>query len=809
MSESTSFITVHASVRPQRIVVLIDKTDQDWEATCLRIIEFFSRLWGGAYNIIVPTDGGVIDPQFWTILEAFDPDRVYRYQKTGEDLRLTRPEQYQRIVEADVTNWIAQFAQSGQANRSAITKQIDSQLRRASTSSFAVNSDLQDQIKIRTAAFWFQNYTVEAGAISALSGASYPLTDVTKIIANTQHADRFAAIRVPENSLPKLWFSSVCGSFDEKTESDLEALGVHRDSFDFEGDDLSQLMEFVVTGAIREPRILSSEKRNCFEFDGVAPFQLSMLQLGLYRSTKYPYWTEPYILVGGNTLEDFCLYYCLSRLRDRVAWVLPSITNRALRKSKGEVSRHELSFVAQLHSEELSQQSQGGIAVLSYSLPHEDLDAVIEQLDSILGRFRSPVQKRDDISDLIRFPLTAVERDNFQRDILVELSDDLSIGRFKTPKPKNFHTIHPYEHRYITQLSIAQESPPKHFDLGSWSIVDHNMTTHEVRVGRDGPAYFCPNVAYFGGDIDTVLVRPRLRFSPLHKLLTVLASTNGSDCRPSDKGLYAEETIRKWGGLAEVASFLRAEQTRALLDQFLNKSKSSGDSGVYLDSDRRRYLSFEAIKKHIGDDTVNVIDSLITKEILYRGFIFLCSYCRNTAWFSVAEITQEFRCKRCGRSQIYGHSNWKMPDEPAWHYKLDELVFQGYRQGMSVSLLALDHLRQRSESFSFATDREFWHAGASRPYAEADFFCVSDGILTIGEAKKEGRLGRNSSEEGAELAKYRRLAASLCARRLVLATFAESWHATTKERASAVFRELPYVRVSFLQATELLGAAGS
>ncbi len=275
-----------------------------------------------------------------------------------------------------------------------------------------------------------------------------------------------------------------------------------------------------------------------------------MIELGLYRSTRYSYWTEPLVMVAGNTIGDFCLYYSLSRLRDKVS-----------------------------------------------------------------------------------------------------------------------------------------------------IVSDPRLTTKETRVGKDGPAYFCPNIAYFGGDIDTVLVRPHLRLPPLEGLLAELARSQGYECRPSDKGIYADEAVAKWGGLSEAARFLRNDAKRRLLEQFLDRSESKAGTGVYLEDDRRRYLDLAAVNADVGDGARSLIDELISKQILYRGFIFRCSYCRNSTWFSVSEITQEFKCRRCGRSQVYTKANWKMPEEPAWFYKLDELVYQGYRQGMAVSLLALDHLRWFIELF--------------------------------------------------------------------------------------------------------------
>ena len=79
---------------------------------------------------------------------------------------------------------------------------------------------------------------------------------------------------------------------------------------------------------------------------------------------------------------------------------------------------------------------------------------------------------------------------------------------------------------------------------------------------------------------------------------------------------------------------------------------------------------------------------------------------------------------------------------PAWFYKLDELIYQGYRQGMAISLLALDYLKANSrESFTFATDREFWKPKAPKPEMEVDLFCAPDGVFTVGEAKTQDSLG--------------------------------------------------------------------
>lgn len=260
----------------------------------------------------------------------------------------------------------------------------------------------------------------------------------------------------------------------------------------------------------------------------------------------------------------------------------------------------------------------------------------------------------------------------------------------------------------------------------------------------------------------------------------------------------------KWGGLEQIGTFLRDARNRRLLDKFLDISDSADGEGVYL-SDRRRYLDLAAAKKIVGDVATSLLDELVAKQVIHRGFVFGCSYCRNVAWFAVGEINQEFTCRRCTRRQVYTKHHWRQPDEPSWFYKLDELIYLGYRQGMAVPILALDYLKGKSkENFAFATEREFWKPGGSRPEMEVDFFCVSDGVLTIGEAKATNALGGTVSEERATINKYMHVVKALSIRQLVFATNKVAWRGETVDLIRTAFRELSQVAVVFLDGSDLL-----
>jgi hypothetical protein len=777
--DKLAFKTLHASVRLGRVAILVDNTDKDWQQTCLRIIEFFSQLWGGAYNVIIPTDGNQIDKRFWTILETFDPDYLYRYGKSGEDVFLSKPAEYNAWLDEQVA-----AAKDSYTTIEAARADVDKHLRNAwIRSSFQISSELQNEIKTRLAPFWLEQYAVSPGAITAGSLNPWPLTNISKIVLNTNHPNRIAELTAPPELIPPLWLASVTGRFTSTMNQALEQAGIGRERFDFGEEKIGQLLEFCLTGAFRGPWAMRSGDNILLDLEGTTPFSLSMLQLGLYRSTLYQDWLEPLLVVVGNTFEDFCLYYSLSRLRQRVVWLLPSITEKAISNVEQKSwSRVETRYLFQLRNAGTSAQSETGTSCLTYSLSSIEVDAVIRCLSSFAADFRGKEIKRaDEISSLIRFPLVAVERDNFQRDISVQLTGDVSMSPFATPKPKQFHPIHPHEHRYIAQLTVAGESPPKHAELGTRIVIDKRLTTGEARIGKYGPCFFCPNVGYFGGDIDTVLVRPQLRLPPLDVIVGDLAKNAGYESRLSDKGVYADESVVKWGSLAAIGVFLRTPPLRSLLDQYLVTTNSKDGEGDFLSSDRRRYLDFKSIKNIVGNAASSVIDLLISKQILYRGFIFGCSYCRNSDWFSIAEITQEFKCRRCGRQQTYTKQHWKMPEEPAWAYKLDS-----------------------EESFTFTTDREFWKPSAPKPDVEADFFCVPDGVLTAGEAKKENSLGKSPSEENQRIKKYRHLVNRLSVRQLVFATTSTAWRKETIAAVNEAFANMASVQISFLNASHLL-----
>jgi hypothetical protein len=356
--------TLFAGVRPPRIAIFVDDSDQDWQETCLRVIEFFSTVWGGKHSLIVPSSGKAIDTVFWEILEAFDPDYVLYYHKTLEDLRLTKPDDYEKILNRQVEQALSSSPDSNVEN---IRNHIDKQLRPALVSGFSISIELQSEIKRRIAPLYLQNEIVQLDWIGAAAQAGYPLTSVEKLLRSCDHTGAVLEIDSVLPGVPRLWHTAAVGCFSPSYSQQIRESGLQVTAKPFVQDDVGALfdLEFAPDG------------------DVTAPFDLSMLQLKGYIRHGFRDWEEPVIVVVGSTLRDFCLYQGLSRLRNRVAWLPPhwidSFRSGLARAKTGSpgLNGHEMyayHFVSKIWLLATSRGSRRKVALVSASLQRSQIE---------------------------------------------------------------------------------------------------------------------------------------------------------------------------------------------------------------------------------------------------------------------------------------------------------------------------------------------------------------------------------------------------------------------------------------------------
>jgi hypothetical protein len=237
---------------------LINCGDSDWQNTCIRLLEFFTTIWGGKHSLIIPTDGTLIKKFFWELLESFDPDYIYVYQKTLSDLKLSKPEEYAALLEKQLAH-----ASVGENPPNAFKKQIDEMLSETIADKFEITRDLQNQLRSRLAPLYFMEHTVQPGFLRAGVEAHYPLTAISKILANCDHVSAVSLVVSKVPSIPPIWYNSVTGCIRESYSETLKKCEIEISHKEFGDEDVGELIELGVL----------------HNSDDIFPFDLSMAKL--------------------------------------------------------------------------------------------------------------------------------------------------------------------------------------------------------------------------------------------------------------------------------------------------------------------------------------------------------------------------------------------------------------------------------------------------------------------------------------------------------------------------------------------------
>ena len=650
-------LTVSTSLRPGRIAVFCNIDDHNWNHTCRHILELFSSLWGGHGCIIVPTDGNTIEPLFWKILEVFDPDYLCEYRITYRDLDERDPEAFKLFV----NNRIKEENQDPGTLIAEDMSRVRSSLRREEASAVPISSQLKQELKKRLAPFFFMEYIIQAAAWRCGDTPGFPYTNICDIVEELEAAQQIIMPSGVPSASEFLWYSASLGTCNQETLNKLLTLNITPHTFgdgSSTGDAVGEqrrLVSFAIdrgSGERRASLELNAPGSSVLSSLSFTATNLSLMNLGWYKQVRSKVWAPRALAVAGNTVSDFCLYLALSRMRERVFWIFPTIADDATKgggTAFGRGPSYTFANALRITSEYVSQYP-AGLDLVSATLTNQQLTDVLSSLGAA-GQYAVN-------ADLIGDPQTnsaplspqalrvhkRLETENLQ------VPDSGIIELFETPKPVTLKKVNPSVHRWITDIEIRGHQPPRHPELGSWLISGANQSTSEVRTSSIGFSYFCPNSVIFSGqDIDSALVRPNIRVPSAREVFNKLADIAATTCAISDKGFYAQEAVEKLGGLEDAARFLKSAPGLALVDAFLDNTpnqKGRHDRGVFLED--RRYLNSTALVKVMGtvEHTAKYIDRFSQGGILYRGFILQCEFCRYAAWIPIKDLTDRFICRR-------------------------------------------------------------------------------------------------------------------------------------------------------------------
>lgn len=768
---------IYRSLRPAKAVTLVQK-EFGWRDNCLKIIEMYSEIWGGEYNLIVPTDGETISEEFWYLLEKYDPDYFF-----------TEPGKYSFITEK-----------------------------------------LKKEILKRVNPF-YENIVGEDPIIDSLDPKNaYPLTFIKDIVTSSTNLDsitilnpniNFKFSKLINDNL-RLMSHSVMGKMSDSYSMDLENKGlkVNKTYMNNFNELLGKILDYLPQSN---------------EFN---PFSSSMLNLEKYHIvTDYlKIVKSPVIVVIGDSIEDFCFYYNMSRLRYHVLWAPYSLIKTSYidlkRFSEGKTKYEGISSfnraIMWAIRKNISTGRNKDVIVTSISKSKKELEKVKIMLkESIFNMYDivDSISISKNFKEMLNYKIKVYERNNHPNWYNEQFLNFKALNPVRTPTPRNFNHDQFNNHYWITEIAIEGYVLPQYANLNKVLNVRF-YSNRDVRISKEGIAYFCPNSISIPSNvsIDHYLVRPELNLLKPLELFSTIFENAGYQIELSDDGVFEKKIIEKLDSLMYAAiEFSDAVKCNLFNNLIEEKNPENSEDGISIN--KRMYLSVDTIRKHLWindnekEDEIakhNFIDYLIQKNVIYermslsrdfiiqissqntekeidemekdridkfidylierkiihRGFIFKCRECFNADWYNLNEIDNEFSCKRCGKTTSYNSNNlFRQKDslEPQWFYKLDEVFYQGYKQNVIVPILTLYNLESRSESFIYINQIKLKKkTNPDKNFMEIDICCISDGEIIIGECKKSNTLTKK------EIKKYKQLYYEIGAKKLIFSTFDEN-----------------------------------
>ena len=812
-----SFRTISLGLRPARHALLLPADDMDWMDTSFRAIEWLSSIWGGSYGLLVPMANGKLDRTFWRLLELYDPDYVFAYRKTMVDVKTARPQDYARWVDANMAQVLTQAPGEDPASaRGDIEGQAD-----MVRLSGRISEEFARSLVRRLNPFHAVGENLEEVACASAGGPWF-LTSLPRILPNAPDFFGLLDIELDAGKDIRLLFHAIAGRLSPSYKKTCQDRHVVLHTANVPGDLLPQALELIWLEKI-DSEALNLERQVLTRLGGQPgtdlpeplrgdsfrrlPYPVTRVQCSLFYDPRERRLLDPTaVIVLGDTQADFCLYYCLSRLRPRVYWI-PERLLAPYQKAQtqgnpgGSIPTGEEEipmWLAAAIRKALRTDERPKVVLTSLSLKAEDLKqmAVLFEAGRLLGKALGSgmgLVVTSDLDDLLRYPLRLYERNNAETTYTEQFHGNESVNPLATPTPKTFTEVPPEGHYWITDVRVEGYALPARAALGPQTLRQHNYGTEEVRVTREGFAYFCPQLGYFPGwgDLDQIVAKPRLHLLDPLEIFSQTYGDAGYSIRLSDKGKYQAECARLVGGFDKLANFLKDQHRVRVLDKYLDSSPSQEGDGVYLGPAKRRYLDLPAVAKLVGSQATaaSLIDDLVQIGVLERGLILQCDRCQNAAWYPLADLSRTFTCGRCRAEQPISRTHWKMPDEPRWYYELSEVMYQGYQHGMVVPVLTVAFLKSKAKgSVIFLPEVELRRDRVQdKPDTEIDLSVVLDGRLYVGECTREDRVDESADGERRRLERLRDMAASLDARGVVLSTVAGAWREPTSRIAAEVF----------------------
>lgn len=866
--------TVFTALRPPRVAIFLDNTDQNWKNTVLHIMNILPTFWGSDGYVLIPTDGESIHPHFEELLRAYDPDYVITYQRSGHDFRAQYPTKFKKYVDDAVKDHIARYPGTMEEEiRDHFEEMI---LRNAFERSLKFGKKIKNFILKDLAVFHYKE-DVREQSLSFKGTTPHFLPRLVDVLRNSNKINKlkivdldlanFAidfqlmgygaagkselltqSLKDERLELVKLLPTVKRNTPDEVEEaqevidklaraevpqsekfsrSDASVLfkSIWERRADLEGMDFRGLWRSTVKTKKKKSTIVASP----YDFFTRVPFRISSHGLQYFFRRKDYLMDEegnPLVIVG-DAIEDYCLYYSLTRLRRKVYWLPYSRLLTDSRRPNG--GSYSFLLTHELNSEGRSSDRKE-IHWTSISLGKTRLSrvpALIKKNNLITGGSYSGVSDHltyvENEKKILPYLMRLYENKNANNRVAYQFLDGKGISYIDTPSPKSFKASNPLKHKWISEVSISGNIyPTSDFLSGDVFLPDglsvfHTDTT-ATRVSRFAVHYQCPATGFISSndEVDERLVRPMLNYVMPENIFKGYFDRAHYDIRLSDKGSYFQQVLSKLNGLDSLVSIIKNKGAFALFEKFVDQTESKKgvySNGVFLSSEKRRYVDHSAVIDILKTiyptayeaETVELVNRLMGMGILNRGNIFRCKFCKNSSWYSPKDAGNNFTCKRCGEVNLVDVESLKvqppeMRFEPIAYYQLNELFYQFWNSNGWLTALTLQKLKSGSEgSLIFMPETEFRKDPAQeRPDFEMDLLAVVDGNLYFGEAKKDAnssnpknKLSVNQIDRILSFNKFMPL------KGLVFSSYSNKWPADVSNRFDEIDAKSQFELVKF------------
>jgi hypothetical protein len=371
-------------LRPARAAVFVSK-GAGWRNVARRLLEAFSRTWGGAGLIAIPTDGSDIHPVFWKVLRAFDPDYLCAFADTLRALQMRAPADFEKWLDDQAILWTSSNGGTVDEAKALLLNHTD--MNAPTSAHWIPGPPLATSLPLNVSAYQMGTHLI-AHEFTADSKAPHPLVDMTEITEPAITLIRELDVSAFGEDV-QLLFDAATGRLSPAYRSHLKAR-VPVEIVALDPDHLEPAMGLYLRGAVdagdwgmhkATMQVIGTPVHEDPSWTAPTYLEASPLastRTGLARMVYagpelYAYPRRVYLIVG-ETAEDFWLAYSLNRLMGASFWLPAQLVGDA----PAEVDAVTRSFAD--FTRDLLQGGDTEVLVTSLSVPPAELTVIRNKL---------------------------------------------------------------------------------------------------------------------------------------------------------------------------------------------------------------------------------------------------------------------------------------------------------------------------------------------------------------------------------------------------------------------------------------------